>query len=90
MKDLIDREAAIVAAIDAVDVWDGQCNPYRDDLITDRVKDIPAIDAIPLEWIDKHIAWLEGLDNAFSKLTASNIRVMVQHYKEEVSNDQGK
>ena len=40
-------------------------------------------EAIPLTWIDKHIAWLEGLDNAFSTLTAMNIRTMVKRWKEE-------
>ena len=40
-------------------------------------------EAIPLTWIDKHIAWLEGLDNAFSTLTALDIRVMVKQWKEE-------
>ena len=40
-------------------------------------------EAIPLTWIDKHIAWLEGLDNPFSTITALNIRVMVKNWKEE-------
>lgn len=40
-------------------------------------------EAIPLTWIDKHIAWLEGLDNGFSTLTAINIRTMVKRWKEE-------
>lgn len=40
-------------------------------------------EAIPLTWIDKHIAWLEELDDAFSTLTAMNIRTMVNEWKEE-------
>lgn len=40
-------------------------------------------EAIPLTWINEHIAWLEGLDNAFSTLTALDIRVMVKRWKEE-------
>ena len=40
-------------------------------------------EAIPLTWINEHIAWLEGLDNAFSTLTALDIRVMVKQWKEE-------
>ena len=39
--------------------------------------------AIPISWIESHIAWLEGLDNAFSTLTALDIRVMVKQWKEE-------
>lgn len=40
-------------------------------------------EAIPLTWINEHIAWLEGLDDAFSTLTAMNIRTMVNQWKEE-------
>jgi hypothetical protein len=40
-------------------------------------------EAIPLTWIDKHIAWLEGLDNPFSTMTAIDIKVMVKRWKEE-------
>ena len=40
-------------------------------------------EAIPLTWIDKHIAQLEELDDAFSTLTAMNIRTMVNQWKEE-------
>ena len=45
--------------------------------------DVVSTEAIPLTWIDKHRAWLEGLDNAFSTLTALDIRVMVKQWKEE-------
>lgn len=45
--------------------------------------DVVSTEAIPLTWIDKHIAWLEGLDNTFSTLTALDIRVMVKQWKEE-------
>ena len=40
-------------------------------------------EAIPLTWIDKHIAWLEGLDNSFATMTAMNIKTMVKKWKEE-------
>ena len=40
-------------------------------------------EAIPISWIEKHIAWLEGLDNAFSTMTAIDIKVMVKRWKEE-------
>ena len=40
-------------------------------------------EAIPLTWIDKHIAWLEGLNNPFSTMTAIDIKVMVKRWKEE-------
>ena len=37
--------------------------------------------AIPISWIDKHIAWLEGLDNPFSTMTAIDIKIMVKRWK---------
>ena len=40
-------------------------------------------EAIPLTWINEHIAWLEELDDAFSALAAMNIRTMVNKWKEE-------
>ena len=40
-------------------------------------------EAIPLTWIENHISWLEELDDAFSTLTAMNIRTMVNEWKEE-------
>jgi hypothetical protein len=39
--------------------------------------------AIPISWIDKHIAWLGGLDNPFSTMTAIDIKVMVKRWEEE-------
>jgi len=38
---------------------------------------------IPISWIENHISWLEELDDAFSTLTAMNIRTMVNQWKEE-------
>ena len=39
--------------------------------------------AIPISWIESHIAWLEGLNNPFSTMTAIDIKVMVKRWKEE-------
>lgn len=39
--------------------------------------------AIPLSWIETHIEWLKGLDNAFSILTALQIEVMVKKWRGE-------
>ena len=48
--------------------------------------------AIPISWIESHIAWLEGLNNPFSTMTAIDIKVMVKRWKEEnerISKEQG-
>ena len=47
-KEYIEREAAIEAAIDAADEWDGGYNPHRAVQIRDGVKAIPAADVRPV------------------------------------------
>ena len=37
MSDLIERQVAIDAAIEAVDEWDGGCSPTRADMIADAI-----------------------------------------------------
>lgn len=53
--DLISREAAISAAIEAADNWDGGCSPNRESYITMGMNDVPAVDAIPVEWLWKKL-----------------------------------
>ena len=55
-------------------------HPVEPEIVSgDKVK----TNTIPISWIEKHIAWLEGLDNAFSTMTAIDIRVMVKRWGEE-------
>ena len=46
MNDLISRDAAIEAAIDGVDDWDGGCNFSREKYIERHMLEVPAIDAV--------------------------------------------
>ena len=48
MAEYIEREAAIEAAIDAADEWDGGYNPHRAAQIREGVKYIPAADVVPV------------------------------------------
>ena len=44
MRDLIERQAAIDAAIEAVDEWDGGCNLTRADIIADAINNtVPSV-----------------------------------------------
>ena len=73
MSDLISRQAAIDAV--GVNTWAGA-----------RIMQLPPAQpepAIPLSWIENHIAWLKSLDNAFSTLTAGQISAMVNKWKGE-------
>lgn len=46
MDDLISRAAAIDAAIDGVDDWDGGCNANREAYIVRHMNEVPAADAV--------------------------------------------
>ena len=51
-------------------------------------KDIDALpsaqpDGIPLEWIDKHLEWLDNCDNDFAQLAKVGIRAMVEIWKKD-------
>ena len=47
MGDLISRAAAIEAALDGADEWDGGCNPTREEYIREHMAEVPAVD-VPL------------------------------------------
>ena len=52
----------------------------------DEIEDLPSAQpepAIPMSWIENHIAWLKSLDTSFSALTALQISTMVQKWKDE-------
>jgi hypothetical protein len=55
MTEYIKREAAIEAATDAADEWDGGYNPHRAAQIREGIKYIPAADVVPV----RHGRWRE-------------------------------
>lgn len=38
---------------------------------------------ISLEWINKHLEWLDSLDNEFAQLAKISIKTMVESWKKE-------
>ena len=46
MDDLISREAAIEAALDGADYWDGGYSPERERCIREYMAKVPAVDAV--------------------------------------------
>lgn len=40
-------------------------------------------DGIPLEWIDKHLEWLDNCDNDFAQLAKVSIKAMVELWKKD-------
>ena len=38
-------------------------------------------EAIPVAWLEEQAKWFESMDNAFAKIEASNIRVMIKKWR---------
>lgn len=51
----------------------------------DFLKQLPSVqqEAISLEWIDKHLEWLDNCDNDFAQLAKVGIRAMVELWKKD-------
>lgn len=47
------------------------------------MEDAPAVEAIRIEWIEKHLEWLDNCDNDFAQLAKVGIRAMVEIWKKE-------
>ena len=77
--DTISRQAAI-GLIERM-------KPYHQDAddIAEMIANMPSAqpDGIPLEWIDKHLEWLDNCDNDFAQLAKVSIRAMVELWKKD-------
>ena len=49
------------------------------------IKSLPPAqpDGISLEWIDKHLEWLDNCDNDFAQLAKVGIKAMVEIWKKD-------
>ena len=66
MNDLISRQAAIDAAIEAADDWDGGCSKERERFIRDALEELPSAQPEP-HWIPVS----ERLPNSTEKVLVS-------------------
>ena len=82
MKDLIDREAALNCFHSWVDQYG---DVYTPDEIPEyqAIEALPYVEAIPVEWIERKIARLKEMDNAFASLTASQIGALLNDWRAE-------
>ena len=86
MDDLISRKEVIKAIEDE---WDGCLGEYNSaQIIRDTCEAIDRVasaqpDGITLEWIDKHLEWLDNCDNDFAQLAKVSIRAMVEIWKKD-------
>ena len=82
MIDLISREAALNCFYSWVDKYG---DVYTPDEIPEyqAIEALPPVEAIPVEWIERKIARLKEMDNAFSSLTASQIMALLNDWRTE-------
>ena len=86
MKDPIDRQAAVdVARKCIVKEVTPTCMLIDKAEIMTELMMLPSIqpDGIPLEWIDKHLEWLDNCDNGFAQLAKVGIKAMVEIWKKD-------
>ena len=98
MNDLISRQA-VIDAIENTDwyhVADGElvhdANSKEDEPLY-KAKDIYGVienlpstqpeEAISVAWLEEQAKWFESMDNAFAKIEANNIRVMIKKWRRE-------
>lgn len=83
MNDLISRQAAIDALEESKSIYvDRRVIIGK---MQDIVSNLPSAqsDEIPLEWIDKHLEWLDNCDNDFAQLAKVSIKAMVELWKKD-------
>lgn len=82
MSDLIDRDAALNCFHSWVDKYG---DVYTPDEMPEyqALEALPSVEAIPVEWIERKIARLKEMDNAFASLTASQIRALLNDWRAE-------
>ena len=84
----------LISIQDAIDEWKNDFKGYIDALnipkddyngIMEYINELPSAepDAIPLEWVAKHLEWLDNCDNDFAQLAKVGIRAMVEIWKKE-------
>ena len=87
LNDTISRHVAIKAA-DSIIERDTSGNNDVVKAMTawkEYIKALPSAqpDVIPLEWIDKHLEWLDNCDNDFAQLAKVSIKAMVELWKKD-------
>lgn len=76
MDDLISRRVVL-------DMLHRECSTAVEEFLVDKINALPSVqsDEIPLEWINKHLEWLDNCDNDFAQLAKISIRAMVEIWK---------
>ena len=78
-------ERKMIYLDDAIDAVNSLTYPSSLVDVKRKLVELPSAqpDGIPLEWIDKHLEWLDNCDNDFAKLAKVSIRAMVEIWKKD-------
>lgn len=79
IQDILDYLNTVLHPIVSPEHWDVYSRLH------DMVSSLPYAqpDEIPLEWIDKHLEWLDNCDNDFAQLAKVSIKAMVELWKKD-------
>lgn len=79
IQDILDYLDTVLHPIVSPEHWDVYSKLH------DMVSGLPSaqLDGIPLEWIDKHLEWLDNCDNDFAQLAKVSIKAMVELWKKD-------
>ena len=87
MNDLISRKGVFIPDITVEMFRNASLESIEDLMASGEMEDIllPSAqpDGIPLEWIDKHLEWLDNCDNDFAQLAKVSIKAMVELWKKD-------
>ena len=78
--DCVSRQAAIDAVSKGCQEWRGIFGRCEENLLA-----LPSAqqEAIPLEWINNHLEFLDNCDNDFAQLAKVGIKAMVESWKKD-------
>lgn len=88
MSDLISRQTAIdaVQGIGRLATLPDNDAVVRMSAVEYVLFNLPSAqqeEAIPAAWLEEQAKWFESMDNAFAKIEANNIRVMIKKWRSE-------
>jgi len=88
--DAISRKAAIDEAEEWIEKYNSGRGGQRErdaiKHVIGGIKQLPPAEpeeAIPTAWLEEQARWFENMDNAFAKIEANNIRVMIKRWRGE-------
>ena len=80
IQDILEYMDTVLHPIISPDHW----SVYSE--LHDMISMLPSAqqeETIPVAWLEEQAKWFESMDNAFAKIEANNIRVMIKKWRSE-------